>query len=202
MTTVLAFGFVLGLSCGLSPGPLMGLLLLQTLRHGAREGCKIACVPLVSDFPVILVALVFAAQAAHAQKVLGILSLLGGGFLLFLAFGSLRPVAVDAGHAEQPKSLLKGTLVNLLNPHPWLFWLTVGAGTLAEAMKKSWLVAAAFLGVFYFALVGSKLLIALMAGRARQFIHGRAYRVVMRVLGVLLAVLAALLFRQGMHYLR
>jgi threonine/homoserine/homoserine lactone efflux protein len=180
----------------------MGLLLLQTLRHGPREGCKIACVPLLSDLPVILVALVFAAQAAHAQKALGILSLLGGTFLLFLAYGSFRPVPVDAAQAEPPKSLLKGTLVNVLNPHPWLFWLTVGAGTLAEAIKKSWLVAAAFLGMFYFALVGSKLLIAIMAGRARQFVHGRVYRIVMRLLGVLLAGFAVLLFRQGLHYLR
>ena len=55
----------------------MALVLLQSLRHGPREGCKVACVPLLSDLPVILVALVFAAQAAHAQKVLGIISLLG-----------------------------------------------------------------------------------------------------------------------------
>jgi threonine/homoserine/homoserine lactone efflux protein len=180
----------------------MGLLLLQTLRHGPREGCKIACVPLLSDLPVILLALVFAAQAAQAQRVLGILSLLGGTFLLFLVYGSFRPVPTDAGQAEPPKSLLKGTLVNLLNPHPWLFWLTVGAGTLAECMKRGWLVAGAFLGVFYFALVGSKVMIAIMAGRARQFIQGRAYRIVMGLLGVLLAVFAALLCRQGLYYLR
>ncbi len=202
VTAALAFGLLLGLSCGLSPGPLMALVLLQSLRHGPREGCKVACVPLLSDLPVILVALVFAAQAAHAQKVLGIISLLGGGFILFLAIGSFQPVPIDEGKAEPPKSLLKGTLVNLLSPHPWLFWLTVGAGTLAEAMKKSWLAATAFLGMFYFALVGSKVLIALMAGRARQFVHGRAYRIVMGLLGLMLAGFAVLLFRQGFQYLR
>jgi threonine/homoserine/homoserine lactone efflux protein len=202
VTTALASGLLLGLSCGLSPGPLMALVLLQTLRHGPGEGCKVACVPLLSDLPVILVALAFAAHAAQAQPVLGVLSLVGAGFILFLAIGSFRPRPVDPGQAELPRSLLKGTLVNLLSPHPWLFWMTVGAGTLAEAMKHSGLVAAAFLGMFYLALVGSKVAIAVMAGRSRGFLEGRAYRFVMRLLGSMLVVFAVLLFWHGLQYLR
>jgi hypothetical protein len=57
MITALATGAFLGLSCGLAPGPLLALLLAQTLRHGPREGCKIALTPLVADAPIILVAL-------------------------------------------------------------------------------------------------------------------------------------------------
>src|SRR6266550_2327590 len=45
MMTALASGVLLGLSAGLSPGP----MLAQTLRHGAREGCKIARAPLVTQ---------------------------------------------------------------------------------------------------------------------------------------------------------
>ena len=51
MITALASGAFLGLSCGLAPGPLLALLLAQTLRHGPREGCKIALTPLVSLSP-------------------------------------------------------------------------------------------------------------------------------------------------------
>jgi len=201
MSVALASGLLLGLSCGLSPGPLMALVLLQSLRHGPREGCKVACVPLLSDLPVILVALAFASQAAHGQKLLGVISLVGAGFIFYLAIGSFRPVPVEAGNAESPKSLFKGMFVNLLSPHPWLFWLTVGASTLAEAVKQTWVAAAAFLGVFYLVLVGSKVTIALLAGRSRQFLNSRGYRIVMRLLGILLAVFAGLLFRQGLHYL-
>jgi len=39
------------------PRPLLALVLAQTLRHGAREGCKIALTPLVTDAPIIIVAL-------------------------------------------------------------------------------------------------------------------------------------------------
>jgi hypothetical protein len=48
MMTALASGVLLGFSCGLAPGPLLALVLAQTLRHGAREGYKIALTPLVS----------------------------------------------------------------------------------------------------------------------------------------------------------
>lgn len=45
--------------------PLLALVLAQTLRHGPREGCKIALTPLVTDAPIILVALVVAAKLAQ-----------------------------------------------------------------------------------------------------------------------------------------
>ena len=63
-----------------------------------------------------------------------------------------------------------------------MFWLTVGAAILAKAMAQGWLVAAAFLFGFYLLLVGSKVMVALLAGRSRDLLAGQPYRVVMRVL--------------------
>ncbi len=202
MITALASGVLLGLSCGLAPGPLLALVLAQTLRHGAREGCKIALSPLVTDAPIIFVALMLAAKLAKLHPLLGIVSIAGGVFVLYLAWDSFRPVRVNADPAsERPRSWFKGILTNLLSPHPWLFWLTVGAATLAKAMAQSWLVAAAFLFGFYLLLVGSKAVVALMAGRSRDLLAGRPYRVVMRVLAMLLGVFALLLFREGLRHL-
>jgi len=199
--TALASGLLLGLSCGLAPGPLMTLVLAQTLRHGPREGCKIALAPFLTDAPIILLALALAAGVAEFQKVLGCLSVAGGIFVLYLAWDTFRPARVAPEASDTPpRSWAKGVLANLLNPHPWLFWLTVGAATLAKAMAASGLAAAAFLGAFYLMLVGSKLLLALMAGRSREWLAGRPYRWVMRALGVLLAVFAALLFREGLKH--
>ena len=202
MITALASGVFLGLSCGLAPGPLLALLLAQTLRHGPREGCKIALTPLVTDAPIILVALMLAAKLAQLRPLLGIVSLAGGAFVLYLAWDSSRPVRLGAeAPAEPPRSWFKGIFTNLLSPHPWLFWLTVGAAILAEAIAQSWLVTAAFLFGFYLLLVGSKVGVALMAGQSRDLLAGRPYRVLMRVLAGLLAVFALLLFRQGLKLL-
>ncbi|MDH3383440.1 MAG: LysE family translocator, partial [Deltaproteobacteria bacterium] len=55
MLFFLGAGIVLGLSAGFSPGPLLAMVLSQTIRHGAREGIKIAAAPLLTDLPIILV---------------------------------------------------------------------------------------------------------------------------------------------------
>jgi hypothetical protein len=81
------------------------------------------------------------------------------------------------------------------------FWLTVGAAILAKAIAQSWLVAATFLFGFYVLLVGSKVLVALLAGRSRDLLAGRPYRVVMRLLAVLLGCFTILLFREGLKCL-
>ena len=202
MMTALATGMFLGVSCGLAPGPLLALVLAQTLRHGGREGCKIALTPLVTDAPIIVVTLGLAARLAQLRPLLGLVAIAGGLFVMFLAWDSFRPAHLDTEVApDPPRSWFKGTLTNLLSPYPWLFWLTAGATILAKAIARGWLVAVAFLVGFYSLLVGSKVLIALMAGRSRGLLAGMSYRVVMRVLAALLACFALLLFREGLSLL-
>lgn len=177
---------------------MLALVLAQTLRHGPREGCKIALAPLVTDAPIILVALALAAQLAALRPLLGLVAIAGAIFVLYLAWESLRPLRPETETpAERPRSWFKGIATNLLNPHPWLFWLTVGAAMLAKSRAKGWPVAAAFLFGFYLLLVGSKMAVALLAGRSRHLLTGRPYRVAMRVLAMLLALFALLLLREG-----
>lgn len=198
MMMALASGALLGVSCGLAPGPLLALVLAQTLRHGPREGCKIALSPLVTDAPIIIVTLVLAAKLAQLRPLLGLVSVAGGGFILFLAWETLVAVRREAAaSADPPRSWFKGTCTNLLSPHPWLFWLTVGAATLAKALAESWLGALAFLLGFYLLLVGAKVMVALLAARSRNLLAGRPYRVAMRILALLLGGFALLLFREG-----
>lgn len=200
--TALATGVLLGLSAGLAPGPLLALVLAQTLRYGAREGCKIALTPLMTDMPIILVTLFVAAKVAEFRSWLGVVSLAGGAFVLYLAWESLRPAPPgEEALAERPRSWFKGVLTNLLSPHPWLFWLTVGAATLAKSLAQSWLAAAAFLFGFYLLLVGSKAAIALLTGRSRDLLAGRPYRLIVRALAVSLALFGLLLFREGFKHL-
>ncbi len=89
--------------------------------------------------------------------------------------------------------------MNSLSPHPWLFWIAVGAPTLLAAYASGGIpAAAAFLLGFYGCLVGSKVGIALVAGRARGKIAGPGYHLVMRALAVLLVAFAVGLLREGL----
>src|SRR5512141_1367801 len=86
MMAALASGVLLGLSAGLAPGPMLALVLAQTLRYGPREGCKIALTPFVTDAPIIVVALALATKLAKLQLLLGLASITGAVFVLYLAW--------------------------------------------------------------------------------------------------------------------
>lgn len=188
---------VLGLAAGLSPGPLMALMLREALAHGVAAGARVAIAPLLSDAPVIALTLAGVGASRHVEGALAVLSLLGGAFLLYLAWQTmtLAPPRPGEGRAG---TLGQAMLVNLLNPAPWLFWFGIGLPLLAAAARAGWQPVALFLLVFYTALVGSKLCLAVLTARGARHLDGRAWRLLMRFLGALLAGMGALLLRDGM----
>ena len=196
------FGVVFGLAAGLMPGPLLALVIQQTLRHGPGEGIKVAAAPLLTDLPIVAAALFALNRLADADGVLGAISLLGAAFLGHLAYESVTTdLAAHASPATTPRSLQKGVAANLLNPHPYLFWLTVGAPILWHAWATSPVNAAGFLVAMYGCLVGSKMLVALLVGRGRTVLTSRAYVLLVRALGIILLVFALLFLRDGLRYL-
>ena len=194
MDIFLSTGITLGLSAGFSPGPLSTLVISHSLRHGTKEGLKVAIAPFFTDVPIVLVSIFVLAQLRDSHTAFGLISLLGAAVLFYLAYESFRAdqVKVELGSAEA-RSLGKGALVNFLSPHPYLFWLTIGGPKVVEAWAQSPLKAAGFLGGFYVCLVGSKMLMAFIAARSKELLAGKAYRYVMRILGAALLILALVL---------
>ena len=60
-------GAVFGLAAGLMPGPLLALVIQQTLRHGPTEGIKVAAAPLLTDLPIVAAALFAVNRVADAD---------------------------------------------------------------------------------------------------------------------------------------
>ena len=198
----LAAGSTFGLAGGFSPGPTTTVVVSQTLRFGVFDGIKVAIAPALTDAPIILVAVLLVGQLARFEPVLGIISLLGGVFLLYLAFESFRVRGIEIDETQvEPRSISKGFMANLLNPHPYLFWFVVGAPKLIEAAEITWMTAVAFIAGLYACLIGAKILVAFLVGRSRGFLRSREYIYVNRVLGVVLAGFSIFFFRDGMRFL-
>ncbi len=196
---VVAKGSLLGLAAGFSPGPLTVLVIAETLRHGLRSGLQVAIAPILTDIPIILLAMLALEHLVSIPLAFGAVSLAGGVFLLWLGYGSMRVGGVRiSSTSEQPHSIRRGIAINLLNPNPYVFWVSVGVPTILAALSVSWTYAAAFLGAFFFSIVGSKALLARLVHGSRTFMQGRAYLWIMRLLGVLLMGYAVLLFRDGL----
>ncbi len=202
MVHYLTIGVILGLSAGISPGPLLTLVISETLRHDFTAGIKVAIAPVVSDLPIILLTFFLLSRLTNLHGVLGVLSLAGGFFVLYLGFEGIRTTGMELPLPEvKTKSLAKGVLTNVLSPYPYLFWLSVGAPLVAKAFDQGINVALAFILGFYVCLVGSKIVLAILVGRSKSLLKSKGYVYLMRFLGIVLWVLAFVLFRDGVQLL-
>ncbi len=202
MIYYLTVGTVLGLSAGLSPGPLLTLLISETLQHNIQSGVRVALAPIITDLPIIMLTLLVLSKLSGFHNLLGIISLAGGLFILAMGYESMRTKGIELSTQESgPKSLTKGVLANALNPHPYLFWFSVGAPTMAKAMSLNISALLAFMISFYTFLVGSKILLAILIGKSKSFMSGRVYIYTMRFLGILMVLLAVVLFHDGLKLL-
>lgn len=196
-------GAALGLSAGFSPGPLLTLVLSQTLTHGTREGLKVALAPLVTDAPILLAAWLVLSRLTGHPALLGLVALAGACLLARYGWECFHtPPPSSDTDTGAPRSVLRGVLANAANPHPYLFWTTVGVPLLLEAAVFGAHAVALFLIVFYAAIVGAKILAAVLAGRFRHFLSSRGYRILMALLGLALLYYAATFAHQGFVMLR
>ncbi len=198
----LVSGCVFGLAGGFSPGPTTTVVVSQTLRFGVLDGIKVAIAPALTDAPIIIVAVLLVGQLAKFEPILGVISLRGAAFLLYLAVESLRvrELKIDETKVE-PRSISKGFVVNILNPHPYLFWFVIGAPQLLDAADVGPFSAVLFIVGLYICLIGAKILVAILVGRSRSFLRSRGYVYVNRLLGLALMAFAVSFLRDGLRFL-
>ena len=183
----LGSGILLGLTAGLSPGPLLALVISETLKHGLREGIKVSLSPLITDLPIVLFTVWVLSRLADLKPVLGAVSVCGAVFLFYLGYESLTTRDIPQTMQElKPQSLQKGVITNFLNPHPYMFWFAVGAPMLLKASRVSTLSSVLFISGFYIFILGSKIVVAAVVERFRTFLSSRIYINLLRSLGVIL----------------
>ena len=202
MLTYLFSGMVFGLSAGLAPGPLLALVISETLKGGLKAGIRVSFAPLITDLPIVLLTLVVISKLTHFNIVLGLISLFGAAFVAYLGYESFcsKEIPVSSGDTDL-QSLKKGVITNLLNPHPYLFWFSVGSPMVVRAFSANVLSAAAFICSFYVLLVGAKVALAVLISSSRSLLLGNAYQYTMKILGMILLLFAAFLLWDGLGFL-
>jgi threonine/homoserine/homoserine lactone efflux protein len=185
-------GAVLGLSAGWSPGPLLTLVITETLRIGITAGIRMAVAPLITDAPIVLAALILMPRLNAYTALMGVIALAGAVFIGWMAVESMAFKGAPADTVPVPPvSIWRGVLANALNPSPYLFWFTVGGALVLRTADQNRAAAAVFIAVFYACLVGSKIVLALVVGRYRRFLQSGLYVGILRLLGGVLLVFAA-----------
>ncbi|MCA9951101.1 MAG: LysE family transporter [Anaerolineales bacterium] len=157
MLVFLLQGLVLGATAAMQPGPLQAFLLSQTLKNGWRRTLPAAFAPLISDGPIVLLVLFILTQTP--VWFLQILQIIGGLFLLYLAYGafyayktavSLNPTPSDTGQ----QNLFKAALMNFLSPNPYIFWATIAGPIFINGWREAPIDGISFVLGFYVAIIG------------------------------------------------
>ena len=82
----------------------------------------VAITPLLTDFPVMLVAILLLNQLTHFDLLLGGISLAGAVFLLRIGWLSLKTAPIIPGEGEvRPHSIGTRMMTNYLKPSMYLF---------------------------------------------------------------------------------
>jgi len=175
--TYLIQGTALGLSAAAAPGPFQTYLISQTLLGGWRRGAPVAFAPLFSDPPAVIIILLLLNQVPPGF--ITIISLIGGLFALYLAYGLGRQwwekgrssssevdgetTASDAKNPPPDEAIsqvskengstwritAKGAVMNILSPGVYVFWMFVNGPILHTAFQQSAGFGIAFLIGFY-----------------------------------------------------
>ena len=196
---VLSIGFLLGAASGISPGPMLVLIISETFRHRIRAGAKVAFIPLLTDLPVVMVSGFLFSKLSNVDLILGVISIAGAVFITYLGCRSIKLASAEIpDHTPTPLRLRELVLANLTNPNPYLFWFTVGGPLMICSFQHTLSLGAAFLISFYLGLIGVKFLLAIVVGKSWSFLQGICYRRIMHLLSFALIGFALFLLRDGL----
>lgn len=211
MIAFITQGITVGFSAGVMPGPMQSYLLNTALKYGWRRALLVIVTPLIVDIPVIVtVLLALDALAGIVPALVDGVRVVGGGFVLYLAWGAWADVRAGASLADEIKAgpdpggeppartFANGLLMNALSPGPYLFWTTVNGPLLLSALEVSLLWGVAFVVAFYGTFLGAMAVLALTADRLRASGPG-VTRGLLVVVAVLLSGFGVYLIYEGLN---
>ncbi len=192
-------GIILGLTAGLSPGPLLTLVISETLLYGWKNGIKVSLAPIFTDVPIIIITFIVFSQLKSSNIILAFISIAGGIFLIYLGFENLK-IKIGKFNTKEynTHSLRKAIIANILSPHPYIFWISVGGSFI---VKGNIIESGLFLLGFYLLLIGSKISVALITYRSKYFIKSKYFVIIIKILGVILFCFSIMLIKNGISYL-
>jgi hypothetical protein len=140
MLSYAILGVVYAFAAAVQPGQFQAYVISRAVANGWRRTLPAALSPLLSD--LFTVSLMLAILTQVPPLFLLVLRLVGGFFLLYLAWGAFRTfrcttmeTAAPAGPAH--RTVLEAAFVNVLNPNPYLAWSLVMGPLLLEARDSS-----------------------------------------------------------------
>lgn len=185
-------GIMLGVIEGIKPGPLLTMVIKETLSGGLKAGIWTAAAPIFTDGPLIIISLFAATWFSTRPVFLAIISLLGAIFLIKMGFEcfSIEPPDLKSTNSEYSKSFKRGILTNLLNPNVYVFWFLIGGPLMASVVNEEPLAPVAYAISFLISIIAVKTTIAYFFDKTRGQISSKTYKLCLSICGIAMIIFA------------
>ena len=181
-------GATLGIVEGIKPGPLLTIVIRETLSGGLRAGLWTAAAPIFTDGPLVIFSLFAAAWIATNPSALLVITLAVAIFLAQMGYEcfGLEPPNMDEDAPPPTGSFLRGVIANLLNPNVYVFWFLIGGPLMASAADEEILAPIAYAITFLVTIMLTKAAIAYAIHRASGNISAVVYRRLLAICGLVM----------------
>jgi threonine/homoserine/homoserine lactone efflux protein len=169
------------------------------MSGGWRRSLPLIFVPLLSDTPIVI--LTTFVLGKMPVTILNIISVAGGFFVLYLAWGLWKQWrSEEKGTTIHPesrrRSFWKIVTLNLLNPNPYIFWAFVSGPILINAIEQSWWHALVFLAGFYGVFMGTMIVLIALFHQTRR-LGPRVVRSIQLASILILVIFGGILIKEG-----
>ncbi|MCX7760341.1 MAG: LysE family transporter [Hydrogenothermaceae bacterium] len=183
-------GVFLGVAAAISPGPILALMVSETLKYGKKEGIAVGISPIFTDIPIFLVSyFLIYKQSKNFQDIVEIFYLLGGILLIYLGYKNLKYHHKQFEYVSTKKGVssafLKGFAVNLFNPYTYLFWFLIAINFYSDKFFGTLL----FFISFFIAFIGVEVAIIISVDSSKRFIKSSIYNYLIKSVGFILLLL-------------
>lgn len=200
---LVAYGMFIGVALAAPIGPINVEIISRGIRYGFRNGWYVGLGALTADtiYATIIVSGLTPIADRAALRVP--LFLAGAAMLGWVGINSLRSATTASVEVKQAvprgnRSYLAGFLIALLSPMGIVYWLSVGAALVAEAVERVGqigtpvLVIGVFLGLLTWVTT-----LSMTAQVSRRFVTGQGMRWITGTSGVIILGFAIWFLIQG-----
>jgi len=190
-----------GVAAGLKPGPLGVFVIHQTMSKSNRHGMLASMAPLLTDGPIILLALLLTLKIDDIGWFISVISIVGAVYLATIAYKIFNaPASINPnGSVEDGSSFVTAVKINFLNPSPYIFWLTIGSSYI---LMGTMLDASVFIASMLVSLCATKYIVAISIKTLGQQFNPRVYSAILRSLSLPLLAFSVQLLYTGISSLQ
>ncbi len=126
----------LSLSGVMAPGPITAVSVAEGNRS-PHAGAWVAVGHGLVEFPLMIFILIGFQYLLDSSEVRGVIGIIGGLFLLFIAYGMFRSIknAAITGAAAFRSPVAAGAVLSITSPYFLIWWATVGASLIIASME-------------------------------------------------------------------